>query len=297
MKERFTQDERLQFLKQFGMSPEMTANEYRGIKYGLVAFDSKAGFGRLESEDGGYFIDYQTLSPDIVAIREGEQQKSEHQKKIVGGSVTYIQNDILILYEPDYSSSMIDEETGETTGGEAVHLSISKRYERELDIPLVGAYYDQGRLVSVGITDRKEEEELKEELLELRQQGIKPLHIETTSPEFVFSQDNPELISIILPDPEKHPLGYMEFEPEAILNDYVVPDEKNPDAYRITHENNTYTFRRLNWEDNSFWEVTIPENLSFQEVHSVATSDEWIKMRELHPVNFTRGNEPEIYFR
>lgn len=295
MKERFTPEQRLQFLKQFGVQPEMTAKEYRGIKYDLAAFDSQAGYGRLESEDGRHFIDYQVLSPDIIAIREGEQHKSENKKQIIRGVVTYLQNDILISYEPDYSTSRIDEETGETTDGEAVDLSILKRYEPELDIPLVGAYYNQGRLVSVRITDRTTEEDLREELLELRKRGIKPLHLDVGGPEFVFSEENPELVSIVLSNPKEHPLGAVEYEPEAILNEYVILDEENPDAYRITHENNMYAFRRLNWDDNAFWEVTIPESLSFEEIHSVATSDEWIKMRELYPVAFTRGKDRGIY--
>lgn len=309
MKERSTQEQRLQFLKQFGVLPEI-ANEEVVKHYELVAFDPEAHYARFEKiqrgpqdtrEENSFFMEYLNLDspPYLTAMRFGKQKQSENQTQATEGIVSYFQNNILTTYEPDYSGVNIDEKTGEIVG-DTVFLEMSERFEQEFDTLLLSVMYRYGRLISAMITNRKGEEEIKKELTEQKQyikQFTSSSRIDLgVGPAFYFSEENPELISIVLTNPESHPLGTMEFEPEAILNDYVVPDAENPDAYRITHGSNTYTFRRLNWENNSFWEVTVPENLSFEEVHSVATNDEWTRLKELHPVNFTQGKDPGIYF-
>lgn len=100
------------------------------------------------------------------------------------------------------------------------------------------------------------------------------------------------MFTAFVPDPESAHVNKF----EMVLNDYHIFDDKNPDAFKITFGNNVYTFRRMNWENNTYWEITLPARLGFLDFHSVVTSDQWQKLRELYPVTFSRGKDSSIHF-
>lgn len=112
MKERFTPEERLQFIKQFGVVPEITPRE-SSPGYYLATFDPKLGYARFEEAGehineehrrtlGGY-VEYMRLNSKtgLIGIRRGTRGNSDRWPDTPEAEVSFLQNDIVISYKPE----------------------------------------------------------------------------------------------------------------------------------------------------------------------------------------------------
>jgi hypothetical protein len=291
MKERVTSEERLQFIKLFGLTPDIMP-QYGDTSFELVAFNAEQGYGRfvdpridpntLGEKQALFMAEYQVLDREsgAYAIRQGNCRLEVTWPRFPVMMVHHIENGMATIYEPDYLSSRykvddFGDDTDEVISAPVIIAVKEQTRAAEGEYLLEASYQDE--YIYVQLNEKGEKADVKNDEID----PVAPVHFEEfLGPRFTIPFDDPNDFMITT----VHKADRQQYDFAGEYGEFFVFSEEATYAYKIDRTETTYSFSIDDLTSYDRTEITIPSLVNFWDMHRQVNGETWMKTREHFPV-------------